>query len=214
MIFYVAHGPEGTCGQKCSEWIAAEGHVYWDTHKRLLALLDRVGGRKPPVFVSNPGVGHDLKVSTAIGRIIRERGLDVSVGSTVVQQCAGATDAACFALKRGGGPLDATINRSSVHCNLSCVLILAGGVRRSLPATAKVIISGMRIMNRLGLNVSEEHREGLTTYLGDQFKLYLTTMGVDPELVNIMNRDTQAAQTTELSATDCLRLRIINVPQL
>jgi len=27
MIFYVAHGPAGACGQGCSEWIAAEGTV-------------------------------------------------------------------------------------------------------------------------------------------------------------------------------------------
>lgn len=34
MIFYVAHGAAGTCGPGCSEWIAAEGTVQWDTHKR------------------------------------------------------------------------------------------------------------------------------------------------------------------------------------
>ena len=48
MIFYVAHGPAGACGQGCSEWIAAEGTVQWDTHKRLLNILDRQAGRKLP----------------------------------------------------------------------------------------------------------------------------------------------------------------------
>ena len=38
MIFYVAHGEPGACGQGCSEWIAAEGTVQWDTHKRLIAV--------------------------------------------------------------------------------------------------------------------------------------------------------------------------------
>jgi hypothetical protein len=32
MIFYVAHGAAGACGQGCSDWIAAEGTVQWDTH--------------------------------------------------------------------------------------------------------------------------------------------------------------------------------------
>ena len=41
MIFYVAHGADGACGKGCSEWIAAEGTVQWDTHKRLIAILDR-----------------------------------------------------------------------------------------------------------------------------------------------------------------------------
>ena len=27
MIFYVAHGAPGACGQGCSDWIAAEGTV-------------------------------------------------------------------------------------------------------------------------------------------------------------------------------------------
>ena len=36
MIFYVARGAAGACGPGCSEWIAAEGTVQWDTHKRLI----------------------------------------------------------------------------------------------------------------------------------------------------------------------------------
>ena len=48
MIFYVARGADGACGQGCSEWIAAEGTVQWDTYKRLLAILDRQGGASFP----------------------------------------------------------------------------------------------------------------------------------------------------------------------
>ena len=44
MIFYVAHGAEGACGRGCSDWIAAEGTVQWDTFKRLIAILDRQTG--------------------------------------------------------------------------------------------------------------------------------------------------------------------------
>ena len=51
MIFYVAHGAAGTCGPGCSDWIAAEGTVQWDTHKRLIAILDRQAGRKLPVVI-------------------------------------------------------------------------------------------------------------------------------------------------------------------
>src|SRR5712672_1429210 len=55
MIFYVARGAAGACGQNCSEWIAAEGTVQWDTHKRLLAILDRQAGRKLPVVIHSWG---------------------------------------------------------------------------------------------------------------------------------------------------------------
>ena len=53
MIFYLAHGPSGACGPNCSEWIAAEGTVQWDTYKRLLALLDRLGDRTPVVVLTS-----------------------------------------------------------------------------------------------------------------------------------------------------------------
>src|SRR5580693_1173947 len=43
MIFYLAHGPDGVCGPNCSEWIAAEGVVEWDTFKRLFAFAGRLG---------------------------------------------------------------------------------------------------------------------------------------------------------------------------
>ena len=51
MIFYVARGAADACGQGCSEWIAAEGTVQWDTHKRLIAILDRQAGRRLPVII-------------------------------------------------------------------------------------------------------------------------------------------------------------------
>ena len=41
MIFYVAHGAEELCGPGCTDWIAAEGTVQWDTYKRLINILDR-----------------------------------------------------------------------------------------------------------------------------------------------------------------------------
>src|SRR5579863_5912431 len=74
MIFYLAHGPEGACGPNCSQWIAAEGVVEWDTHKRLLAFLDRFGKGKAPVILNVWGEGN-LNVATALGKIIRDRGL-------------------------------------------------------------------------------------------------------------------------------------------
>src|SRR6267154_4261051 len=39
-----------------------------------------------------------------------------------------------------------------------------------------------QIASRLGLNVSDEHREGLRVRFREQTKLYLTQMGVDPAL--------------------------------
>src|SRR5580700_5998774 len=68
MIFYLAHGPEGACGPGCSEWIAAEGVVEWDTFKRLFAFLARFGERKVPVVLNVWGES-DLKVAMTLGKI-------------------------------------------------------------------------------------------------------------------------------------------------
>ena len=208
MIFYVAHGTEGACGPGCSDWIAAEGTVQFDTHKRLIAILDRQAGRKLPVVIHSWGAAN-LNVAYSLGRILRGRGFDTTAGSTEVEACRRKNEADCFALKRPGGPLDAKLKTLDVACDLACVLTLAGGVHRSLPAGTRVILSGMEIHNRLAPNVSEERREGLTARFGELYRLYLRDMGVDTELLSIVERNSESHRQTELPASEWLRLHIV-----
>jgi hypothetical protein len=208
MILYVARGATGACGPGCSEWIAAEGTVQWDTHKRLIAILDRQAGRKLPVVINSRGESN-LNVATGLGRILRDRGIDTTAGSTEVGACNGKSETECFALKRPGGPLDARMNPSDPRCDLACVLVLAGGVHRSLPPGTKMTLGGMFIHNRLAPNVSEERREGLTVRFGEQFRMYLRDMGVKPELLDIVDRNSEARHQTEMPPAEWIRLRII-----
>jgi hypothetical protein len=208
MIFYVAHGAVGACGPGCSDWIAAEGTVQWDTHKRLIAILDRQGGRKPPLVIHSSGESN-LNVAVSLGRILRDRGIDTTEGATEVEACAGKSDAECFALKRPGGPLDAKLNLSEPRCDLACVLMLSGGVHRSLAPGTRMILTGMAIRNRLAPNVSDEQRESLTVHFGDQFRVYLREMGVDTELLDIVDRNAQSRHLTELPPAEWARLRIV-----
>jgi hypothetical protein len=208
MIFYVARGATGACGPGCSEWIAAEGTVQWDTHKRLIAILDRQAGRKLPVAIHSRGESN-LNVATGLGRILRDRGIDTTAGSTEVEACNGKSDTECFALKRPGGPLDARISLSDPRCDLACVLVLAGGVHRSLPPGTKVTLGGMSMHNRLAPNVSEERREGLTARFGEQFRMYLREMGVEPELLDIVDRNSESKHQTEMPPSEWIRLRIV-----
>jgi hypothetical protein len=208
MIFYAAHGGDEACGAHCSDWIAAEGVVQWDTFKRLFAFLDRFGARKAPMVLNVWG-GGDIKVAMSLGKITRQRGLDTSAGTTVVAGCVKATDADCFALKRSGQPLDAKIDTTFVECDLVCVLVLAGGVHRSLPADAKVVIGGMDIRNRLAPNVSPGDDKGLHTYYDDQLELYLSQMGVNPGIVRIMERDSKTHRATSLTNNDWLKLGLV-----
>jgi hypothetical protein len=208
MIFYVAHGAPGACGQGCSDWIAAEGTVQWDTHKRLIAILDRNTGRRLPVVIHAWGESN-LNTAVSLGRIMRDRGVDTTAGTTEVDGCNGKSEADCFALKRPGGPLDAKLNITDQRCDIACVLMLAGGVHRSLPQGTRVILGGMAIHNRLAPNVSDERREGLTVLFGEQFRVYLREMGVEPELLDIVDKDSQSHRQTELPPSEWIRLRVV-----
>jgi hypothetical protein len=213
MIFYVAHGAPGACGAGCSEWIAAEGAVQFDTFKRLLAILDRQAGRKLPVVIHTWGESN-LNVAASLGRILRDRGLDTTAGTTEVAACDGKPDTECFALKRPGGPLDAKINVTDTHCELACVLMLVGGVHRSLPPGTKMILTGVTIHNRLAPNVSDERREGLTALFDEQFRMYLRDMGVEPGIFDIVDKNSQSGRAVEMPPAEWLRLRIVTESSL
>jgi hypothetical protein len=213
MIFYAAHGADGACGPGCADWIAAEGAVQWDTYKRLINILDRQQGRKPPVIIHAYGESN-LNVAVGLGRILHERGIDTSEGATEVAACANISAEECFALKRRGGPLDATLTTKNAYCDIACVLIFAGGVHRTLHAGTRVILASGTIRNRLAPNVSDEHRESLTTIFGEQFRVYLREMGVDTELLDMADRNQEQQRPTEVPASEWTRLHLVtSAPQ-
>ncbi|QPF82288.1 hypothetical protein IC762_21240 [Bradyrhizobium genosp. L] len=208
MIFYVAHGAADACGPGCSDWIAAEGAVQWDSYKRLLAILDRQNGHKLPVVINIKGQSN-LNVATSMGRILRDRGIDASVGATEVDACNDKSEADCFALKRPGGPLDAKEKAADIICDFACVLMLSGGVHRSLPPGSRVVLTGMTIQNRLAPNVSAEQRESLTSIFTDQFRRYLGDMGIDHEMLDVAVKNAGGGRYVEVPASQWERLHIV-----
>jgi hypothetical protein len=206
-LIYPAQGASGACGENCSHWLAAEGTVHWDGHTRFIAALDRFADRKGPIFLNVRGQS-DLNVAMSIGRLLRERGYDIGVGQTIADQCRGLNEPDCFALKRLGASLPASL-LSIGTCDLACVLILVGGVRRTLPEDTTVLIQSTQIASRLGLNVSDEHREGLHSHFREQIKLYFTQMGVDSALADTIDANYGIARNTQLSRADVVRLRIV-----
>jgi len=208
MIFYLAHGAPGACGPGCSDWIAAEGTVQWDTHKRLFNILDRQAGRKLPLIIHVWGESN-LNVATSLGRILRDRGIDTTAGTTEVEACKGKPDADCFAMKRSGGPLEAKVKSPDAPCDLTCVLMLAGGVHRSLPPGTRVVLSGMFLHNRMAPNVSQKARDTLPDRFGEQFRKYLRDMGVETELLDIVDRQAESKRSVEMPPSEWTRLHII-----
>jgi hypothetical protein len=209
-LIYPAQGASGACGENCSHWLAAEGTIHWDGHTRFIAGLDRFADRKGPIFLNVRGQSN-LNVAMSIGRLLRERGYDVGVGQTTADQCRDLNDSDCVALKRSGVSLPASLS-SIGTCDLACVLILAGGVRRTLPEYTTVLIQNTQIANRLGLNISDENRDGLHAHFREQIKRYFAQMGVAPALADTINANYGTASNTRLSRADVVRLRIVTGP--
>ena len=72
-----------------------------------------------------------------------------------------------------------------------------------------MIVTGRAIHNRLAPNVSDEQREALTARFGEQFRAYLREMGVDAELLDIVDRNSESQRATELPPAEWARLRIV-----
>jgi hypothetical protein len=209
MIFYLARGPDGSCGKGCSEWIVAEGAVQWDTHKRLFAFLDRHPGLKRPVAIDTWGF-HSLRTSISLGRILRERRLDTMVGMTYPQACARETEGACFTLKRAATePMISQLYVTKTRCDLACIFMMAGGVHRTIPPGTRVLMHATEIYNRFGANVSPEHREGLTEFYSEQTRRYFAEMGIDPDIMDMMKRANASTRDIELPASEWPRLHLV-----
>ena len=60
--------------------------------------------------------------------------------------------------------------------------------------------------------MSNEHRSGLHAHYDEQYKLYLTQMGIDPELAAMIDANYGSSRSTELPPADLIRLRIVTSP--
>jgi hypothetical protein len=63
-------------------------------------------------------------------------------------------------------------------------------------------------------NVSEKRQKGLEVRFGDQYRLYLTKMGVRAEIADIIDRSGESGSATRLSRDDWSRLFLVTDPAL
>jgi hypothetical protein len=144
----------------------------------------------------------------SIGKILRERKVDATAGQTLVEGCDDPRGAACMALKRSGKLVQARLAPNKV-CDVACLLGLAGGVRRTLPEATTVVLGGVMVANRIGLEAVDPFRDGRRVQFRDRVKVHLTQMGVDPLVADMMEKHDTSPGTTELSRADIARLRIV-----
>ncbi|TIP69712.1 MAG: hypothetical protein E5X53_31090 [Mesorhizobium sp.] len=160
MRFVLVRGRSFLCDPNCPEWISAEGTISAQTPERLRQLLDTIGDRRLPVVINSPG--GDVLGALAVGRLIRERKLNVAVARTDFIGCE-PDKADCTA--QDGVYVGLTIDASG-ECGAACPIMLAGGVRRLVGPRAQLTVHSMGLEQRV--------------------KTYLKDMAVGPGLLVAM----------------------------
>jgi hypothetical protein len=182
IAFYLARGEADACGRGCSEWIAAEGKFDLDAPLRLRRLLAGLGGRRPPIYFHS--VGGTVVAGMAVGRLIREHHLEVSVGYTIPSGCDHDRpfEKSCEAIKQSGRELEAELDPTQTVCNSSCVWALVGGSVRLVPPGAALGI------HDVGLDQAVRPPPGISLdklkeAIHARLRQYLRDMGIDEALL-------------------------------
>jgi hypothetical protein len=118
-------GPDAACGAKCALWISASGAITADTPRdfeRFAQGRDLAGATM--VLDSDGGSVHG---AIALGRDIRRLNLDTTVGRTI--DLTGAEEA-----------LPRASFSPNADCESMCAFVLLGGVHRSVPPEARVMV--------------------------------------------------------------------------
>ncbi|TGQ64557.1 MAG: hypothetical protein E5V49_16245 [Mesorhizobium sp.] len=137
MRFAVVRGSNPLCNPDCPEWISAEGAITPQTPQRLRQLLATLGNRRLPVVISSRG--GDLPSALAMGRLIRERKLDIAVARTDFVDC----DPAVWNCVAKEGAYAGLSIDAGVECDSACALMLAGGARRFVGPQARLSLYPM-----------------------------------------------------------------------
>ncbi len=209
MLFAIVRSGITGCEPNCPQWISAEGQIMPGTATQFRKILKQVGKMRLPVVINSPG--GDVEAALAMGRMIRERKLDVMVGWTLFTGCNPSVKT-CRLPREQKGVYAGLAMTSRAYCLSACPFILAAGQKRMLgsgavlgvheittqPVTQRIryyetyrIINGRKkVLSRKV--VSRKNIIGkVTTKLSKPFnrklRAYLTTMGVDLALLDLLH---------------------------
>ena len=135
MRVVIVRSSSPSCEPLCPEWIAAEGEITGATPGAFSKVFKQMGKRKLPIIIRSPG--GSIQAALEIGRMIRKRGLDVSLGWTSYTGCA-PDQKSCKLPPEQKGIYRGLVLSSRAFCNSACPLILAGGVTRLAPSDTYV----------------------------------------------------------------------------
>ncbi|TGQ56286.1 hypothetical protein EN836_04265 [Mesorhizobium sp. M1C.F.Ca.ET.193.01.1.1] len=186
MRFVLVRGSNPLCNPDCPEWISAEGTIVAGTPDRLRELLDTVGGLRLPLVINSPG--GDVQAALAAGRLIRERRLDIAVARTDFLDCdPGAAGCSAKEELHDGLTVDA-----GAECDAACAVMIAGGARRLVGASAHLRVHSMGMEEKV--------------------RAYLDEMAIGPGLFAAM-QSAQYASHRELSRDELQKFGLTTGPQ-
>jgi hypothetical protein len=189
-------GPADSCGAKCRLWISASGAVAADSARDFeLFAQDRNLAGATVALDSDGGSVHG---AIALGRTIRRLGLNTTVGRIV------DLDAAEQEMPRG---------KFSPHadCESMCGFVLLGGVHRTVPAEARVMVHQIWLGDRRDDPTAANYSaEDLVLVQRDIGKLaqYTIDMGGSIELLNLALRIPPWEPMHALTADEMRRTRL------
>jgi hypothetical protein len=122
----IVRSADPACEPDCAEWIAAQGRIDAGTLEQFKKVLKKLGDRQLTIFLDSSGGNVDA--SLAIGRLIRAKGLDVTVTRTEINACP-VKEPRCQRAAAEGVKLG-TPKAALSKCASACAFILAGGTHR------------------------------------------------------------------------------------
>jgi hypothetical protein len=190
MVFFVAKGPADSCGKGCSEWIAAVGSIDLGAPQRFREFIDKLNGRKLPIFFHSPG---GLGGSGAnLGLILRERRMTAGVGRTEAN-CGvfNTKDIACQKKISARESIAARLVTREAACASACVYAFAGASVRHLPLGALLgvhapgqFLSAKEAQLLIGKPGGGFIDDTKTAENQRQMRRYFLDMGVSPDLLD------------------------------
>jgi hypothetical protein len=125
MRFTIVRSDAGSCEPNCPEWIYGEGQIEASTPAAFRKVLAVAGKRQLPLMLLSPG--GNVNAAMEIGRLVRARKMDVTVGATRFLACRNREE---DCLKAIAGDNRGSVVVAGAFCWSACPLVLAGGMRR------------------------------------------------------------------------------------
>lgn len=193
---WVKEGPAEVCGEHCREWISASGPITGDT-VRDFQFFSEARDPRGATIVLDSGGGAVL-ASLDLGRKLREFGMKTTVGRTVTLPPDPNGEQRAKLSPRG-------------ECASMCVFALLGGVHRTVPPEARILVHqiwpGSKRYDATAENYTAEELVRIQRDVG-RIARYTVEMGGDIELFELAMRIPPWERLRSLTQSELRRLRL------